>query len=131
MRRPKYCLLKKYDRSMDRLFLILFVVLACGCHTIRTEPSLDRKASESRDDQESALLAVVGAVSDKELSEKDLRKLLKDIKNDEEAQSAINVVADSISNQQKQIKYCPVTGKRYSASINTCPEHNVELKWVE
>ena len=113
------------------IVLLLISIFICGCQTVKTDPSLEGKVFESRDDQESALLAVVGAVSDKELSEKDLRKLLKDIKNDEEAQSAINAVADSIGNKQPRIKYCPVTGKRYSSSIITCPEHNVELKWVE
>ncbi|HBG61502.1 MAG: hypothetical protein A2Y03_06040 [Omnitrophica WOR_2 bacterium GWF2_38_59] len=116
---------------MNRLFLILIAVFLCGCQTIKQDTSLGQTAHESRDDQESALLAVVGAVSDKELSEKDLRNLVKDIKNDEEARSAINVVADSISNKQLRVKYCPVTGKRYAASLSICPVHNVELKWVE
>ncbi|MBU0467732.1 MAG: hypothetical protein KKD07_01800 [Candidatus Omnitrophica bacterium] len=111
--------------------LLLIAVFFYGCQTMKASPSSGQKVHESSDEQESALLAVVGAVSDKVLSEKDLRKLLKDIKNDEEAQSAINVVADSMSNKQLQVKYCPVTGKRYSSSISSCPEHNVELKWVE
>lgn len=51
-------------------------------------------------------------------------------KNDE-AVSAIKAVADGMVVTQKNIKYCPVDGKRFSSQVENCPEHNVALKSLE
>ena len=48
-----------------------------------------------------------------------------------EAASAIHSVADALRGQSGTVKYCPVDGKRYSAHLEMCPEHQVPLKEME
>lgn len=48
-----------------------------------------------------------------------------------EAASAIKAVAEGMTAAQKNIKYCPVDGKRFSSQVENCPEHNVPLKPLE
>jgi len=110
---------------------MLFLSFLCACSTTKSKETSAQKQSESIKNQKSALMAVVGSISDKELSEKDLKKIVKDLKNDEEAQSAINSIKDSLGRDQVKVKYCPITGKRYAPRIRQCPEHGVDLEWVE
>ena len=49
----------------------------------------------------------------------------------DEASSAIKAVAEGMVVTQKNIKYCPVDGKRFSSQVESCPEHNVLLKSLE
>ena len=117
-------------RCLSQIFAIL-ILFFCGCQTMNSGHPLDNSVSESRDEEESAFLAVVGAVTEKKLSEGDLHSLAKELRNDKEAQSAIKKITNSVSNKNIRVKYCPLTGKRYAPNILICPEHGVELKWVE
>ncbi len=57
-------------------------------------------------------------MSGKEMSDQDVDKLITDIQTDEEAQSAVNSITNSMDPQnQKRIKYSPATGKRYSPNL--------------
>jgi len=80
---------------------------------------------------ESAVGAVVGSVSGQEVTSGDLRKLDRQIRTDDETKSAVNVLENSLSGKTSGVKYCPVDGKRYSARLEICPEHKVQLKFLE
>ena len=85
---------------------------------------------ETGEDVQNALSAVAGALSGKTLDEEDLRSLEKQIRTDEDAQTAIRAISESVGGQAPVVKYCPVTGKRYAAHMEFCPEHNVKLEIV-
>jgi len=63
------------------------------------------------------------------LNEEELRDLKKQIRTDKEAQTAIQAITESVGGNQT-VKYCPVTGRRYAAHIEICPEHQVKLEIV-
>ena len=86
---------------------------------------------ETEEDVQEALSAVAGALSGKPLDEDDLRNLEKQIRTDEEAQTAIQAITGSVGGKVPVVKYCPITGKRYAAHMEYCPEHNVKLEIVE
>jgi len=48
-----------------------------------------------------------------------------------EAASAVEAVADALSQKKGQFKYCPLCGRRYSSAVVVCSKDNVELKVVE
>ncbi len=118
--------LSKYKIVVGRMLSIFAgVFFLAGCQTaapIKTE-------EETSDDVESALSAVAGALGGKELDQEDLKRLEKQIRTDEDAQSAIQVITESVGGDA-QVKYCPITGKRYAPHLEMCPEHAVLLEIV-
>ena len=78
----------------------------------------------------SAIVAVTSAVTGKNVTHKDLQKAAVDIRQDPEARRSAQTVSQVLSGQQ-HIKYCPLTGKRYSADLTICPEHGEVLKDIE
>ena len=46
----------------------------------------------------------------------------------QDRQSAINSVAESVTQTKLHIKYCPVCGRRYSPSREVCPRDGATLK---
>ncbi|MDD3375635.1 MAG: hypothetical protein PHY73_07955 [Candidatus Omnitrophica bacterium] len=48
-----------------------------------------------------------------------------------DVQSAIEAVADVMTTHKAQIKYCPVCGKRFSPSVETCSEDGTKLQFLE
>ena len=111
-------------RVLATLFLIF---LFCGCQTT----SSVQGEGESREDVQEALSAIAGALSGKKLSDKELRDLERQIREDKEAQSAIQSITESVGGQAPVVKYCPVTGRRYAPHMELCPEHGVTLEIVE
>lgn len=103
--------------------LTLFLL---GCQTI----SQVQRSKENTEDAGEILSAVAGALSGKTLSEEEIRNLEKQIRTDEEAQSAVQVITDSVGGKISQVKYCPVTGKRYASHIEICPQHQIKLEVV-
>ena len=109
------------------LTVFIIMILLSGCQT--TSPVQSKE--ETGKDVKEALSAVAGALSGKTLDEDDLRNLEKQIRTDEEAQTAIQAITGSVGGQAPVVKYCPITGKRYAAYMEYCPEHNVKLEVVE
>ena len=115
-------------------YLIIFVFFS-GCgpsannqvkkNIYNTEPR-----QESPQEIEAAMESVVSAISGQDISKKDLRDLSKEIRNDKEAQSAVQSIKDSILPSEVRVKYCPVCGKRYSPKFEKCSECHVILKDV-
>ena len=111
---------------MKRLgFFFLSLVFFSGCASTSNVGSIpDRKETEA------AIESIAEAISGKELTEEDAKKLKDQIRNDPEAQSAIQAITNSVSGQQR-FKYSPVTGKRYAPHMEIDPETGVKLEWVE
>jgi len=105
--------------------LVLCLVFT-GC---QTSPKVQNSNETNKEAQE-ALTAVAGALSGKQLSKEDLRDLQKQIESDEDAQSAIQAITESVGGKGLVVKYCPITGRRYAAHIETCPEHEIKLEIV-
>jgi len=107
------------------LLVVLFVAFLTGCQTTQS-----RGSKENKGDIEGVLSAIAGALSGKTLSEEELRNLEKQIQTDEEAQTAIQSITDSVGGKASPVKYCPVTGRRYASHLEICPEHQVQLEVV-
>ena len=48
-----------------------------------------------------------------------------------DVRSAIEAVADVMTTNEVKIKYCPVCGRRFSPSVETCPYDGATLKILE
>ena len=88
-------------------------------------------SKESAKDEVTALKSIVGSISGQEVKDEDLKSLGQQLRKDKEAQESVGAISDAIVNTGKKIKYCPVTGKRYSPKLIKCPIHDVMLKEVE
>lgn len=120
---------------MRRVFVLILCILYSGCSsTIKGSSSVNSsgvsKKKESRQEVKTAIGSVMSAVSGQEISQSDIKQFEKQIRKDKEAQTAVQVIADSITNANVKIKYCPVCGKRFSPHISICPEHKVDLEKV-
>lgn len=107
------------------IFLLLALFFLGSCATAGQNPAALPR--ESREDAESALGTVVGAVSGREVSRKELETLGRQIQTNGETRSAVEAITNSMSGTAG-IKYCPVDGQRYSPKFMTCPVHHIELK---
>jgi len=124
-----------------KLRLLVFILLmstACGCATTSQRQSkqdvkavLNTSEEENIIDAATALGSVSEAITGKEMTEDELRGLAKDLRTNEETQSAVKKIADSLEGKNIVIKYSPATGKRYSADMEYCPETGVKLLPVE
>ena len=103
------------------------VFIFFGCAT--TAPPEGHK--ETKQDVQSAVEAVATAITGQEMSEEELRELNRQIREDKEAQSAVQSITNTLSDASLSVKYCPVTGKRYSSHLTECPQHHVKLKELE
>ena len=73
---------------------------------------------------------MAGALSGKPLSKKELKSLENQIRTDKEAQSAVRAITESVGEKSAVVKFCPITGERYAAHLERCPEHGVLLEVV-
>lgn len=119
-----------------------FLMLACfsGCASsgaakralaVNGGSLLNTTAQESEEDAVSALRVVTGAMSDKEMTDEELYQAAKRMKDDPEAKTAVEAISSSFDQQNIQMKYSPVTGKRYSPHMEFDPETGVRLLPVE
>lgn len=110
---------------MKSLCVFLLVFFLTGCQTAK----IPQAKTEKQEEALSALSSVAQALSGRELNEDTLSDLKKQA-SDPEAQSAMEAVTSSLKNESNAVKYCPVDHKRYSAHLQICPEHKVELKEI-
>ena len=75
--------------------------------------------------------AVAGAISKQEMDEKKMKEAANRLQTDEETQSAVKAISESLEGKSSGIKYSPVTGKRYSAEMEYDPETGVKLVPLE
>jgi hypothetical protein len=81
---------------------------------------------ESQRDAIKAIESVTGAMAGKEMTEADMKRLIKDLRDDPEAQSAIRVISGQ-TESAVTARYCPITGRHYSPRVLVCPIHGVDL----
>ena len=114
---------------MRNFYYILFFsfFLLAGCQTI--PKNVDK--GETNKDVQSAITSIATAVSERELTEAEVLNFEKQIQTDQEAQSAVRAISDSMSGKNVRIKYCPLCGKRYDMKFEECPTDKVKLKWIE
>lgn len=121
---------------------VLLIVMICvsGCASVSGKNKnlainngylLNTDNGETVHDAASALTAVTGSVSHKDLSEQDLYEAAKQMHDDPEAKSAVEAISSTFDHDQVQVKYSPATGKRYSADMEIDPETGVELLSVD
>ena len=120
--------MRRTRQSFDQLFLFAALGLMLGCATSR-DPSLLKTAQ----DQEavSALSGIAESYTGKKLTDEQLNDLAHDLKNDEDAQSAVGAITGSLEGNNANIKYSPATGKRYSGDLDIDPETGVKLLLLE
>ncbi|MBF0511946.1 MAG: hypothetical protein HQL13_06425, partial [Candidatus Omnitrophica bacterium] len=94
-----------------------------GCQTTPRPQS-------SQADEVSALKAVTKGLTNKEMSDADLKNMAQKLQKDPEAQSAVRSI-NSAFKLEHTVKYCPETGERFSSDQEWCPDHKVKLEWVE
>lgn len=114
---------------MNKYFLlILFLTITLGgCATTKRSPLQEETTQESRE----AIESVVEALAGQELNDKDIRQLTNQLRKDKDAQTAIEAITETMDPTAVKVKYSPATGKRYSASVEYCPETGVKLLPVE
>jgi len=105
--------------------IISIIILTTGCRTTTPQTKINNK------DIDQVIESIGGSLSGKELSEDDIKRIKKQLRNDPEAQSAVQAVSEGLDKNRIRIKFCPLTGKRYGPNFKLCPEHNVDLQWVE
>ncbi len=112
--------------NISRIILSLTsIIFLCGCQTI------NGNKSQSSTEAKEALTSIAGAMSGKQLSEKDIEALSKRVQNDPETKSAVETLTNSLSGKERKIYYCPIDGVRYSQAVAICPVHHIPLKAVD
>jgi len=111
-------------------------MLVAGCSMARQQrqgPEALLKTSEKEElaDAASALTSVTNSLSDKNMTEQELYEAARKMKDDPDAQQALEAISTSFDRKQVQVKYSPATGKRYSAALEFDPETGVRLLPVE
>lgn len=114
------------------LVIFSFMFFAGCASSSQTKANVVRVQAPGESPQEvaRAMESVLGAVSGKNVDQKQLENLGKQIQKDPQAKSAVQAISDSVSGQGKTIKYCPVDGERYSPKFEVCPAHHVPLKFL-
>ena len=105
------------------------MMLFAGCQTMPRAPVGAK--TESPKEIISAVSTVTEGITNKSLTEQDMKNLAVQVQKDPQAQSAVKAVNSSFNVQDHGVKYCPVDGKRFSSVLDICPEHKVKLKQVE
>ena len=108
------------------MFILFFF---CGCAAVSSQ----HKSSSAGTDQDavSAVKSLANSLSGKELNDRQIKELSKDIQKNKDTQSAIKSVSDAVGSKNVNVFYCPVDGERFSARVKSCPAHQVLLKKVE
>lgn len=113
-------------KSSDVLRMILPCLLFAGCSTMQ-------KVEDQREylkETETAVGAIAEAVTGQKLTDEERKRLEQQIRNDPDAQSAVQAIADSHTKPMR-MKYSPATGKRYAGHLEYDPETGVKLLWLD
>jgi hypothetical protein len=78
----------------------------------------------------SALTTVSQGLTNKPITEAQLKDFSLKAANDPQAQSALRSINTALS-PEHTVKYCPEDGQRYSVDMMYCPDHKVKLEWLE
>lgn len=106
--------------------VVICVFFLTGCATAQKV----QRQREYLEETEMAVGEIAEAVTGRELTEEEKKRLEDQIKNDPEAQSAMQAIADSHT-KPLRMKYSPATGKRYAGHLEVDPETGVKLLWLD
>ncbi|MBI3601417.1 MAG: hypothetical protein HY209_00760 [Candidatus Omnitrophica bacterium] len=95
------------------------LIFCLGCQT--TQPK----------EPVSALGTLTEGLTNQQISQQDLKNLAVQVQNNPQTKSAVQSIHQALSAGQKGVKYCPVDGQRFDASVDICPIHKVKLKTVD
>jgi len=109
---------------MKFAILLTFIVCFCGCQTPSPKPG------STGEDTVSGLTTMTQGLTNKPVTQAQLKNIAIQIAKDPQAQSALRSIDTALS-PQHTVKYCPEDGTRYSADMIWCPDHKVKLEWVE
>ena len=109
---------------MKLVLTMVFIVCLCGCqpavHTLKP----------TRAETVSALTTMTLGLTNKPVTEAQLKNIAIQVAKDPQAQSALRSI-DTALKAQHTVKYCPEDGERFSADMVWCPDHKVKLEWVD
>lgn len=111
---------------MRFIIYLLFLCSCLGCQT--THPKVQKDAAT---EAVAALGTVTEGLTNQNISKNDLKNLAVSVQKDPQTKSAVQSINEALKVQQKGIKYCPIDGQRFDASVDECPIHHVKLKYVE
>ena len=116
---------------MSILGVSFLVLVLAGCHNaiVKTQEPLHKP--ESSQEVISALQTVTEGLTNKNLTQADLKNLAGQMQKDPQARSAVSQVNAAFGIQEIGVKYCPVDGQRFSAKLDICPVHKVKLEVVK
>ncbi|HBR15779.1 MAG TPA: hypothetical protein DD723_09635 [Candidatus Omnitrophica bacterium] len=117
--------LSRWSSVIGRWSLVGVLVFCGGCQTISSS-----RQKETPADVKNALGSIAGAVTGRELTKEELDRLQKQMKNDPQAQSAVESITRSLSGKPR-VKYCPLTGERYAPHLEFCPLDGTKLKEMD
>jgi len=107
--------------------VLLTVFLAAVLTSCSSSKGLvNSEGGETTKEAVSAMGVVAGSYMGKPMTEEEIQQKAKEIDADPEARSAIEAITSA-----PQIKYSPVTGKRYSADMEYEPETGAKLLPLE
>jgi len=115
--------LKRLLRSRWSLAMTLIICLT-GCQTAPHKPPPTRAETIS------ALTTMTQGLTNKPVTEGQLKNIAIQVANDPQAQSALRSINTALS-PVHTVKYCPEDGERFSAEMIWCPDHKVKLEWLE
>ena len=110
---------------MRYAFTLLLTLIVCGCQSTPHKPKPNPEAESI-----SAMTTMTQGLTNKPVTEENLKGLAVKVANDPQAQSALRSINTALS-PQHTVKYCPENGERFSAEMIWCPDHKVKLEWVE
>jgi hypothetical protein len=113
-------------RKILPLMLVASIMVLGGCQTTQPKPPKD-----SVSEAVSALGTVTEGLTNQNINKNDLKNLAVSVQKDPQTKSAVQSINEALKVQQTGIKYCPVDGQRFDASVDICPVHHVKLKVVE
>jgi hypothetical protein len=100
------------------------IICLCGCQTAPHKPG------PSQAETVSALTTMTQGLTNKPVTDAQLKNLAQQVAKDPQAQSALRSINTALS-PEHTVKYCPEDGQRYSADLTYCPDNKVKLEWVE
>jgi hypothetical protein len=106
---------------------LLFLAMILGLSGCQTAP---QKPKPSRAETISALTTMTQGLTNKPITEAQLKNIAIQVAQDPQAQSALRSINTALS-PQHTVKYCPEDGQRFSPDMIYCPDGKVKLEWVE
>jgi beta-xylosidase len=106
---------------------LLFVIWGCSTSSQNLKKAHDQEVMID------AVKTVAESVGGREMSDQDMKNLIRDIRTDPDTRSAVEAIQSAVNPQSDdgRIKFSPATGKRYAPHMEYDPETGVKLEYVQ